>query len=240
MGLFDLFTTDAKQGKGNKTAAEKLDREQARMMLMQAQVDIDAKQMRAKQDSRIAIKACRAAIANNNTVELQIAKTRLRAHYAMYLYAGSLLNNLKILSANLEMQDITMAFSNVVSSMTNLKIPEGKVDFNKLTRKALKTLAPVDLQGADTMLRTIIEGSLNASDMMSSSAISDDFLDKLIKDDSMLEHETYAGVTNALMQTSAAAQDAVQQAAIPTAQTAATSSLSFDELLQKLSEGLDD
>ena len=198
MALFDTFRKDLAGRKNDKIKKEEEKRQEALLSLENALHDMGAKNTEAKINTVAAVHACRRAISRGDAMGLKIAKTQLRSCYAMFVYTQALQNNLRMMKSNVDMQEMTVSFAKVVQSVAGITIPSGKVNFNKLTRDALKTLSPIDIDGATGMLQSVIDGSLSATDILGSSEISDSFLDKLINDESLLDQETYSVSANSM------------------------------------------
>ena len=169
---FDIFKSNRKPQPITAEERAKLKGE-----LQTSIIEADTQRTLAKQKVERAIMKARGAIAKNDGPTKAIAFNELRMGLALYRYMGSLSSNLRMMESNLTMQMVTENFADIVHRMSKLKVPASTMNFNKLTAEALRGIQPVELEGIEGLTKSLIEGSMSATN---TAVIEDKYLEDLV------------------------------------------------------------
>lgn len=156
---------------------KKRTREEVKKEITSALIETDTQKELYRTAALRAIAKAKRAVANNNPGEKAIACNELKFAYGIYHYMDSLHTAFRTVESQLQIQEMTQEFANVVSSLKSIKLPAANVNFNSITAMALKAMGNFDTAGLDDMVRQLIQGSMSATD---ATQASDQFLEDLI------------------------------------------------------------
>lgn len=151
-------------------------RNDVKKQITESLIETDTKKELYRVAAQRAIAKAKRAVANNNPGEKAIAYNELKFAYGVYHYMDSLHTAFRTIESQLEIQEMTQDFANVVGRLKSIKLPAANIDFNSITATALKNLGGYDMVGLDEMVRQLIQGSMSAAD----SQTNDRFLEDLI------------------------------------------------------------
>ena len=103
-----------------------------------------------------AINKARVAIASNDDAGKSIAYSELKFSYGVYQYMSALHNAFRTIKSQMDMQEMTASFAEVVDNLCKIRIPDNSFNFDKLTAKALSGFAPADMDGLNRMAQKLI------------------------------------------------------------------------------------
>ncbi len=158
-------------------------REEVKKQITESLLETDTKKELYRVVAQRAIAKAKRAVANNNPGEKAIACNELKFAYGVYHYMDSLHTAFRTIESQLEIQEMTQEFANVVGRLKSIKLPAANIDFNSVTAAALKNLGGYDMAGLDDMVRQLIQGSMSAS----ASQANDRFLEDLISGKTTLD-----------------------------------------------------
>lgn len=172
MPIFDLF-------KKPKLSDEERAAIQAQLKsdLQKGIIEMKTRNNLARADVDRAILKAQSAIQRNDMAARQIAMNELRLSFSIYRYTSAMHTNLQVMESNLALQTTTESFARMVHRFSKLKIPAGKINFNKLTAQALRGIRPVKLDGLEDLTANLVNASLSATNAAS---IEDSYLEDLI------------------------------------------------------------
>ncbi len=159
-------------------------KEQVKKEITKALIESDTQKELYRTSAMRAIVKARKAIDRHNQGEKAIAYNELKFAYGLYHYMDSLHTAFRTMESQLQIQEMTQEFANVVTSLKSIRLPSSKVDFNSITATALKSMGSFDTAGLDSMVKKLIEGSLVATN---ASHANDAFLDDLVSGKTTLE-----------------------------------------------------
>ena len=158
-------------------------RDEVKKQITESLIETDTKKELYRVAAQRAIAKAKRAVANNNPGEKTIAFNELKFAYGVYHYMDSLHTAFRTIESQLEMQEMTQDFANVVGRLKSIKLPAANIDFNSITATALKNLGGYDMTGLDNMVRQLIQGTMSAS----ASQTNDHFLEDLISGKATLD-----------------------------------------------------
>ena len=211
---------------------EKVKGEKAREIkqeITSALIETEAQKELYRTAAQRAIHKAQRAAAQHNAAEKAIAYNELKFAYGVYHYMDTLHNAFRSIESQLQMQEMTQSFANVVTRLKSIRVPASTVDFNKLTATALREMDRLDFSGMDEMVNQLIHGSIHAT----GAAHADDrFLDDLVSGKITLDAPYVSGQDLA----AAAREEPVQPVGEERAATADEADLLA--MLDELSSGL--
>lgn len=129
------------------------------------------------------IKAKKAAESNDPAAK-RIAMQELKLAYGCYHYMGSVNDAFRTMHSQMQMQSVTQEFASVVDSLSKIRVQNTPVNFAALTRKALKGFQTLDISGLDSMVDSLIRGSIEATE---SDRAEDAFFEKLVSGEASID-----------------------------------------------------
>ena len=132
---------------------------------------------------RAILKAKKAAKSNDSTAK-RLAMQELKLAYGCYHYMGSVNDAFRTMHSQMQMQEATQEFASVVESLSKIRLQSSPINFADLTRKALKGFETLDISGLDSMVDSLIRGSIAATE---SDQAEDAFLEKLVSGEVSLD-----------------------------------------------------
>lgn len=191
--LFDHFLPRRKAKKPDRQEKLQVDIDALQRKLSLSQVECRTQNELARTDCERALSKARRAVSVNDMRLKAIAVNELRMAMAVFKYTDALTTNLMMMESNLRMQGVTANFAGMVDRMSMIRVPAGMVDFSELTRKALRGLQPVDLEGVEQFTKSLIEASLSATGTVSATESElDDLINGRTTIDQMLAGNTPA------------------------------------------------
>lgn len=178
-----------------------------------------------------AIAKAKRAIATGDPTGKAIAMQELKMCYGVYRYMGTLNSAYRTLDAQIQMQNITQDFAQVVNSLSAINVQSPTVNFKELTRKALFGLKGLDLSGMENMVSELVAGTNVATSVGS---VDDPFLEKLVSGEATLDGPYTEQVATA----AAAPAQTVAQSKPQAVASATPSDDAFEALLTQLSDSL--
>lgn len=161
----------------NKKLLSEQQREQVRLQVMQGELDTEKQKELYRIHAERAIGKAREAIANNNSQDKQIAMRELKVAYGFYHYMSSMHFSFRLMHSQMDMQDATRDFAEMVKNLSSIRLTDKPVNFASLTRKALKNFSSLDVTGLDKMVDSLVRGSIAATE---SEQADDAFLEALV------------------------------------------------------------
>ncbi len=178
----------------SRTIKREKDREELKRKILYCESETDTKRELYKIKAQRAINKAKSAA---NPAIKNIAMNELKLYYGLYHYMGTLNTAFLAMQSQIEMQDLTSEFANLVNGLTKIKVPDKNVDYNKLTLTALQGFKPVDNTGLNKMVDDLIRGSFVATD---SANANNAFFEALITGDASLDDNYHSETLEAFDQ----------------------------------------
>lgn len=169
--------------KANKKLTAEKQKEVYHQILSGMTKSEEQKQLYKIHAERAIVKAQKAAKSSDDAGK-RIAMRELKVAYGLYHYMCSMHDAFRAMKSQVEMQNITQEFAEMVNSLCSIRMKAKPVDFAALTQKALKGFKPLDLAGMDNMVDSLIRGSIAATE---SDDADDAFLEALVRGEVSLE-----------------------------------------------------
>ena len=158
--------------------------EEVRNEITDALIEVDAQKEIYRANALRAIAKAKRAIASNNAGEKAIAYKELKFAYGIYHYMDTLQTAFRTIESQIQMQELTQEFAQVVTNLKSIRMPASNINFNKITATALKGMDSVNFAGLDDMVNQLIQGSFKATD---ASHANNQFLDDLVSGKATLD-----------------------------------------------------